>query len=49
MWVFYEKGKKKGLNGRNLKKNDEEWRFLDKERVVFAVLREMGREKMREN
>ena len=30
-WEFFvgfdEKGKKKSLNGRNLKKNDEEWRF----------------------
>ena len=48
-WEFFvgfdEKGKKKSLNGRNLKKNDEEWRILERGMVFVAVLGERGGEK----
>ena len=42
---FDEKGKKKSLNGRNLKKNDKEWRILERGMVFVAVLGERGEEK----
>ena len=42
---FDEKGKRKDFNGRNLKKNDEEWHFLEREMVFFVLLSERGGEK----
>ena len=33
---FDEEGKRKDFNGRNLKKNDEEWRVLERERWCLS-------------
>ena len=42
---FDEEGKRNDLNGRNLKKNDKEWRILERGMVFVAVLGERGGEK----
>ena len=42
---FDEEGKRNDFNGRNLKKNDEEWRILERGVVSVAVLGERRGEK----
>ena len=42
---FDEEGKRNDFNGRNSKKNDEEWRILEREMVFVAVLGEREGEK----
>ena len=42
---FDKKGKKNGFEWKKFKENDEEWHFLERKMVFFAVLSERGGEK----